>query len=824
MKRIVQCVVLIGIISVISCQDKKSAMKIPGAYKALEMMSHQRAYPKADIPSEAYGEAYAKMQSALAYKSPPLSEWQAMGPWNTAGRTLSLALNPQADSTVYLGSASGGLWRSRRLGLGQTWEHIPTGHPVLGVSAIAITPGDSMHIFIGTGEVYNYQKTGTDAAYRATRGSFGIGILHSADAGKTWSKSLDWSYDQQRGVQAIQIAPSDVNMIYAATTHGIYKSTNLGNTWELVYDRIMAVDIAIHDSNPDRVIASFGNLGSPGGGMAITEDGGMTWKNINLGEASGFQGKILLDHLDELVYASVGNGFSFEDGATWLMKSENFGQTWNIVNTTDYSRWQGWFSHDVAINPFDPTETMNVGIDIWLGTDGGSSITQVSSGGVFLGRPEIETPDGPPYYSHSDHHVVKYHPNIPGCVLFGNDGGLFLSADAGRTLRSANGGLQTTQFYNGFSVSPIYDRYAMGGLQDNSTVIWRGDARWQRVIGGDGSWTAVHPTRDNIVFGSSQNLNILRSNDFGNNFTGSTSGLQGSTVFIAPYVISPANPDVMYAGTENIYRSTNSGMLWRPTRDEGENDPFFSMAASFQSEDVLYAGTAPWTNRPMLYHTTNGGQSWTNITRNLPDRYPNDIAVDPTDDRVAYVVFAGFGTGHVYKTMDAGSTWQDISANLPDIPTNAVIVDPFNTDHIYVGNDFGVFFSSNGGASWEPFHTGIEDVYLAMDLTISPNDKHIWVATHGRGAYKRPLQSNPTSTLETVTTDLKVFPNPTAGLLTIENPKIISTVQCYDANGRLLPCEMSGQTIDLSGMTDGLVIVRATDIDGNIWVSKVIKQ
>ena len=366
----------------------------------------------------------------------------------------------------------------------------------------------------------------------------------------------------KRVFKPFTINPAHPDRVFAATTDGVYYSSNAGDSWTLVLEVPMATDVEI---NGDTIIAACGNLGSTLGGIYRSTDNGLSWQRFTSPFfPSSFQGKIELSSSPgepHIVYASVGNGFVFADGATWLFKTTNAGKKWSLVSNYDYSKWQGWFSHDVAVHPNDPEQFMAVGIDIHRGH--GDSLEQVSGGGVTLGIPPINKPDGPPDYSHSDHHVVLYHPRIPDLVLFGNDGGLFLSPDNGETFRSANGGLQTTQFYNGFSVSHQDPDFAMGGLQDNSTSLYRGSGAWQRAVGGDGSWTAINPQNDQLVFASSQYLNIVSSRDGGwSYFSNAPFHPDDNPIFIAPYVISPSNPNIMYAGGSFVHKSIDRGGTW----------------------------------------------------------------------------------------------------------------------------------------------------------------------------------------------------------------------------------------------------------------------
>ncbi|MBI5473335.1 MAG: T9SS type A sorting domain-containing protein, partial [Ignavibacteriae bacterium] len=155
-------------------------------------------------------------------------------------------------------------------------------------------------------------------------------------------------------------------------------------------------------------------------------------------------------------------------------------------------------------------------------------------------------------------------------------------------------------------------------------------------------------------------------------------------------------------------------------------------------------GTAPVNSRARLFATTNGGTNWTNITGSLPDRYPVDLQVDAAEPGTVYVVFSGYGTPHVFRSSDFGQTWADIGATLPDVPTSALVIDPLRSRTIYVGNDIGVFVSTNTGASWSAFQSGLPEAVIVMDLAISTRNRMLRVATHGNGVYERRLLDEPT--------------------------------------------------------------------------------
>ncbi|MEO0727541.1 MAG: T9SS type A sorting domain-containing protein [Bacteroidota bacterium] len=745
--------------------------QISGAYEALNFFGLRTTYPNDRIPDQAFLRAWQDHQrmpdAAVAERG--IGPWEAMGPVNRGGRTLILEFNPQNPNTLWIGTASGGLWRSYTEGLGaEAWEYVDIGFPVLGVSSIAFAPGDSTTLYIGTGEVYNYQAAGTGAAYRSTRGSYGMGIFKSTDGGVSWELSLDWSYDQNRGIWDIAVDPQNSNIVFAATTHGVYKSIDAGANWERVLNLVMANDLVIHPTNSNLILAGIGNLGSPGKGMFRSEDGGESWQSITQNIPPTFQGKIQLSHAPsnpDIVYASIGNGFTFQDGATWLLRSTDFGATWTQVNDLDYSRWQGWFAHDIGVSIDDPNELVLVGIEAWRSTNGGQTIVPEADNG---GGPDNPAPDDNSFGDevHSDCHDVKYHPTNPNIVYVVSDGGVHRSIDRGQTYQFANGGLQNVQFYNGFSNAVQDASFCLGGLQDNGTIRWNGDNTWTKIAGGDGAWTAINPQDPGTYYASSQYLNVRRIRE-GEGTVFMDIPEIPEEAFIAPYVVCPTDGNIIYAGSAAMAKTTDGGDNWALTNNNStlDGNPILSIGVT-HNPDVVYCATAPTTIfggiRGNFFVTIDGGQTWQNQTGILPDRYPMDIAIDPTDEATAYIVFSGFGSGHVFKTIDYGATWNDISGDLPDIPTNAVVVDPLYPNQIYVGNDFGVYVSTNGGGNWESFQTGLYDATMIFDLVVSPSNRKLRAATHGNGAFERDLLEEVVDVEQVpdLVQQFSVYPNP----------------------------------------------------------------
>jgi photosystem II stability/assembly factor-like uncharacterized protein len=790
--------------------------KQSGAAESLEWWALARAWPEGKIRSDIWAAEFMRLRDDKNLRSGGAgAEWQSLGPKNFGGRMLCLAFHPDNPDIIYAGAASGGLWKTETAGEGaQAWTYVPTGFPLLGVAAIAIDPNDPDVIYLGTGEVYNYTAAQPGIVNRFTRGTYGIGILKSVDGGASWFSSLDWTTQEMTGVQDLLINPLNTQTIYAATTEGLLRSYNGGLSWENIHPKSMAVDIEMHLNDTATLWVSHGNYLSPDKGVYRTQNAGQSFQLLSNGIPTNYTGKTMLARcpsVPDKLYASVANS----NASIGLFTTDNKGDTWVQLNTTDVAKFQGWYSHDLAVKPNNANQVVYCGVDAFLTTDGGSNVFQTAYWyNWYLGLTQPGEPEGPPNYVHADIHAVYFHPLKPNTVFLATDGGVFVSQNGGYSWEARNGGLQTQQFYANFSNSTTDTLFAMGGMQDNASAIYIGLDGWWRVLGGDGMCTAIHPQNDSIIFGSYQNLNIRRSLDRGNTFlpTLPQEIYLETRAFNAPFEMAPSNPSILYAGAQRLFRTNNLGNTWAPTSSgavDGSN-VILTIAVGPEDPDLVYVSTASPTGTapPSVKKSVNGGQTWQTLS-GLPDRLAMDIAIHPDDPMIAYIVFSGFGTAHLYRTTNGGATWAPIGFDLPDAPANSLVIDPKYPAHLYLGNDLGVFASTDGGNTWAYLWEGLPDAVLAMHLSISPLNRKLRLATHGNGVYETdllepaPSGSSGGASLQA----LRLYPNPARERIYFQGLPAKAELNIFTIDGKwVMRASASEAGLDISALPPGMYV------------------
>lgn len=806
----------------------KHTEKENDALEALQFLTTAAAFPNLDIPRDGYAKAYEFYKTKFSQSRLQVSfasAWKNVGPTNIGGRTLCVAINPADTSEVWIGSASGGLWKSNTGGIGQNaWTNISIGFPVLGVSSIAINPANPNEMFIGTGETYNYGSTYSGLVDRTTRGSFGMGILKSTDGGTTWTQSLNWTYQQNRGIWEIIFNPLNPSVLYAATTEGIYKSSDAGVTWTQSLNVKMAMDLAIDRIDTNIIYCGVGNLSSTGKGIYKTSNSGTSWNILTNGlPANTHLGRINITtyyNNPDILIAEINNDLN----TVGFYESTNEGASWSSISPQDVATYQGWYAHGLLIKPGDPNRVLAGGVNVHSSFDGGQNFAQVSSwsssGTDFV---------------YADIHDIIVNPLDPDKVYIVCDGGLFRSNDFGTTFYECASGYVTTQYYIG-SVSTQDSFPIMAGAQDRNSAVYYGNPNWVMVIGGDGSYNAIDPTDDNTIYGSWQYLNVMKSFDQGNNWNQVLSSSSSNSAFLAPFIICPSNPQIIYAGRTYIHKSTDGGGTWNtvgPNPLDNQNRVLTIAVSSTYPDSVCCATAASSGNNGDVFRSTNGGASFTNITNGLPTtRYLRRLTVDPTNSKIVYAAFSGFGGGHIYKSANAGNSWTDISASLPDLPFHCVAVDPLYPTIIYAGCDLTCFVSLDGGSTWSAFDTGLPEAVMIHDLVISTSDRKLVAFTHGHGVYKCDL-ATPTGMDEADTTfsDFTISPNPSNGIAFVN---FISThtasveIYIYNLQGKIVK-RISAETaagrnsirLDMEGLRSGTYLIQRKS-ENKINVKKIV--
>lgn len=826
----------------------EALLKPTGAGAAMDYWYAQRAYPEGKLPTDAYWRAFHDWKYRRT-ATRGQNDWTAIGPKNFGGRSLSIAFNAQNPNTIWLGTASGGLWRSHTAGRGATaWEYIPTGFPVLGVPAVATHPTDSNTLIIGTGEIYNPEAAGTNRVVWQTRGSYGLGIFKSTDGGVTWQHVLNKVTADMHGVQIIRYNPNNASIVFAGCSDGLYRSIDGGDTWTRIFTGTYVSDLLIHPTQTDTMLMALGNYNSADRGIYRSTDGGTNWTNVTLA-GGDYSGKTLLAFAPtnpNKVYASVGYGIPSD-----LWSSEDFGQSWQAKPGIVYN--YGWYAHDLAVNPTNENEVVLGSVNSGIY----NAVTNRYDTTAFwytwsLDATPIGGPEGPSFYAHADVHDAQYFPGSTTTLYLATDGGIFISEDNGNTWGGHNGGLQVHQFYPTCSNSEQDSLFYIGGMQDNATTIYEGNESWRRVIGGDGACTAINPNDDNTVYAGTQWRNVFVSNNkaASRSFFRTLRSVSSRTDanFIAPLALCRNNPNVLYAGGDTIFKSIDGGFVWSPAGGTFDNDRnATSITVSNQNCDVVYASSSPIAqgnilgqiiNNPPanMMKTTNGGISWQNITNGLPDRITMDIELHPTNDDSAYIVLGGYGTSHIFLTTDGGNSWLDKGTGLPDVPFNTITMDPTDPLLLFAGCDLGAFVSYDGGDTWSDFSEGLLDATLVMDLSISRVNRKLRMATHGKGVFERDLPVQLVSGLaDALTQELSVFPNPVEDRLNISFTLAQAervTINLLSTDGRAVRSLQSAKsmtagkqelTFAVDGLAAGAYLLELKGASGRS-VTKIVKR
>jgi|WetSurMetagenome_2_1015567.scaffolds.fasta_scaffold14967_3 hypothetical protein len=687
--------------------------------------AYERLYPRLypfDHPFEA--RPAASVTTGVRTESAPA--WTFLGPTNIPGRITALVRHPSDPNTLYVGGADSGIWKTTDAGT--NWTPLTDSASTLAIGSLAINPQNPNEVWAGAGEgnfaIDNYP---------------GSVLFHTTDAGATWTPVSHSMGD----VRALAVRPDLPTTLFAAAgTHsrptGIFKSTDSGASWTVCSNGIPAgvgTEVLLDPSAPTTVYAALGDIfGAAANGLYKSTDGGATFSKLATGLPTTSVGRIslaLAPSQTSTLYAAIQSTSTYE--LLGVYKSADGGATWSTLGGAPaFCSSQCWYDLEVAVDPANANTLYLGGIDIYRSTNGGSSFTAVSNWMLDQGNTK---------YVHADQHALVA--TGPGQLWAGCDGGVSYSGDSGATWSFRGKTLNTTQYYN-IAMHPTKASWTIGGTQDNGTHLASGSATFSMVYGGDGGYCAISPTDPNTMYEEYVYLDMNKSTNGGSSWASCSSGINSSdpVQFIAPFVMDPSNPNILYAGTNRIYRTSNGASSWAP------------ISGTLTAGNVLSIGVGPSTGGVVFAGGTRGGiyrtdgpadatPTWIYASGSLPNRSVTSIAVAP-DEQTVYATLSGTGTAHIWKSTNRGNDWTALDVeHLPDAPFNTIVIHPADPSTIYAGSDFGVYASFDGGATWSPYGTGLPRA--AVDsLQVSAQLGLLQAGTHGRGLWQAAAQTSGT--------------------------------------------------------------------------------
>ncbi|MEA2497853.1 MAG: hypothetical protein QOH26_258 [Actinomycetota bacterium] len=678
--------------------------------------------------------------------------WRYVGPSNIGARVVDITVDPKLANTLYVASASGGVWKSTDAG--KTYKPIWKKSRTQSLGAMAQAKNGTL--WVGTGEA---NPGGGSLTYG------GKGVFRSDDRGKTWTNV---GLKRTSRIGRIVVDPNDANHVLVAAAgnlfkgggpRGLYETRDGGKSWKLILEgeneTTGAVDVAIDPKNPKNIFVAmwdhirfpdFRQYSGEGSGIWRSQDGGKTFEELTGGlppgnEATGGRIGIAIDPKNpDRVWAIYSN--NVEGPFSGFFISEDGGDTWTGPPTAQATlaasqSVYGWWFGRIYVDPKDSEHVFVSGLGLSESTDGGLSFPTI----------QIE--------QHADHHAMAWDPHKPGRVYNGNDGGVYRSEENGADGSWIHGKSQPWSQFFVIDVSAQDPSRINGGLQDQGSVrSWGGDGSgWNQYNGGDGVENAINPTDKQNVYACSQYGACGASLNGGDTFSSwECQEMQAPRCgWKTPIRFAPSDGNVVYWAGSHMSRSTDKGQSWEqisPDLGDGdagrETNPLYAahfgtvqaIALSKKKPDLIWAGT----DNGLLWKTKDGGGTWTKIVTEdevLPTRWITQIALNKKRPRVVYVTYSGFrdadNAAYVFRSTNGGKNWVNISRNLPRAPVNDI---EKVGKRLYVATDVGVFVTKTG--------TKIKWLRLGRGLPLSPINDIEWVkkngrlyaGTFGRGIYK----------------------------------------------------------------------------------------
>ena len=700
-------------------------------------------------------------------------ELRSLGPAWQAGRIADIAVDPSDRSTWYVAVASGGVWKTTNAGT--TWQPIFDDQPSYSIGCVTVDPKDPNVVWVGTGENNSQRSVG-----------WGDGVYKSVDGGHSWRRM---GLEKSEHIGKIVLDPRDSDIVWVAAQgplwadggeRGLYRSGDGGETFELVLDispRTGVTDVVLDPRDPDTVYAASYQrrrhqailiAGGPESGIHKSTDGGASWRRLASGLPATEMGRIglaLAPHDPDVVYAQI----AAADSAGGFFVSSDRGESFH--KRSDYVPIDPQYYMEIFPDPHRPGRIYSMDVFLQRTEDDGVTWSGLPSAPI-----------------HVDHHAMVFDPDDPEYLMIGNDGGIYESFDRGATWRFV-ANLPVTQFYRVAvdNAEPFYNVY--GGTQDNNTL--GGPSRtnnvhgirnsdWEMIVGGDGYQTRVDPSNPNILYSMWQYGGLVRF-DKG---TGETLDIQPQPEpgepalrwnWDSPLVLSPHEPQRLYFAAQRIYRSDDRGNSWRPVspdlsrpidRNQLEvmgrvwsvdavwKNVFTSFWGSVVSldESVLEEGLLVAGTDDGLLHigsvgdageqAAEGSGTWRTISEfpGVPEgTYISDVVVSRHHENRIYVLMndhkQGYFIPYVLVSDDLGRSWRSITRGLSvGHATWSLVEDTVDEDLLFLGTEFGLFFSRDAGEQWTQLEGGVPTVAF-RDLTMQDREGDLVAGTFGRGFY-----------------------------------------------------------------------------------------
>jgi photosystem II stability/assembly factor-like uncharacterized protein len=683
---------------------------------------------------------------------------RAIGPAVMSGRISDIDGVHSNPKIIYIAAAGGGVWKSTSGG--SSFRPVFDEH-TQSIGHIAIDQQHPDTVWVGTGEPWVRNSV-----------SVGDGIYVSTNGGTTWThKGLKAS----EHIADVIVHPTNSSTVFVAVQgqlwsanpeRGVYKTTDFGTTWEKVLyidENTGCADLAMDPENPNILYAAmwdhrrspdFFRSGGPGSGLYKSTDGGATWTELRNGLPEGMLGRMAVEIAPSdpnVVYLSVESEKSEQKG---IYRSNDAGANWELTNIDFNSKVRPFYFSRLVVDPTNPDKVFKCGLNLTISEDGGKTFRTVGSG------------------VHSDIHAIWVNPQNADIVYIGTDGGGYRSLDGGYLFEMFMD-LPISQFYH-VSVDDAKPFNVYGGLQDNGS--WYGPSAspggvenkdWRFSNWGDGFYSFRHPTDPNIVYSESQGGNLVRVNlADGQKKDIKPLPAEGEPDYRfnwnAPIHISPNNPERLYFGAQFLFKTEDRGNNWeRISPDLSTNDPqrqrqkksgglsidnsgaennttIYAIAESPANENIIWVGTDDGN----LQVTTDAGANWTNVVGNI-NGLPSGLWctwVEPSryDPQTCYVTFDGHRSGdkipYVFRTSDGGKTWVSLATEDLTGYCHVIREDVEAKDLLYLGTEFGLFVSLDGGLSWKRFDNNVPKVGVRA-IAIQPRDHALVLGTHGRGIY-----------------------------------------------------------------------------------------